>query len=88
MPRLRRRLAAIASRHATAGLETRTDHPLLRRLLCRYGRSRAVAVSKEGALLTDRLAAILIGMGDDLSAQRDRALLLLGYAGCFRAASS
>lgn len=45
-------------------------------------------MSKEGALLTDRLAAILIGMGDDLSAQRDRALLLLGYAGCFRAASS
>ena len=33
LPTLRRRLAAIASRHATAGLETPTDHPLVRRLL-------------------------------------------------------
>ena len=35
LPTLRRRLAAIASRHATAGLETPTEHSLVRRLLRR-----------------------------------------------------
>ncbi len=35
-------------------------------------------------LLIDQLATILVAMGDDLPAQRDRALLLLGYAGAFR----
>ena len=84
LPTLRRRLAAIASRHATAGLETPTDHPLVRRLLRRYSRSRGVAVRKKDPLLIDQLATINMAMGDDLAAQRDRALLLLGYAGAFR----
>jgi len=39
LPTLRRRLAAIASRHATAGLDTPTDHPLVRKLLRRYSRT-------------------------------------------------
>ncbi len=84
LPTLRRRLAAIASRHATAGLETPTDHPLVRRLLRRYSLSRGVAVRKKEPLLIDRLAAILMAIGDELPARRDRALLLLGYAGAFR----
>ncbi len=33
LPTLRQRLAAIASRHTTEGLETPTDHPLVRRML-------------------------------------------------------
>lgn len=36
----RARLAAIANRHATGGLETPTDHPLARWLLQRYARTR------------------------------------------------
>ncbi len=84
LPTLRRRLAAIASRHATAGLETPTDHPLVRKLLRRYSRSRGTAVKKKEPLLVERLPAILMAMPDDLPALRDRALLLLGYAGAFR----
>jgi len=84
LPTLRRRLAAIASRHATASLETPTNHPLVRRLLRRYSRSRGTAEKKKEPLLIEHFPAILAAMGDDLAAQRDRALLLLGYAGAFR----
>ncbi len=84
LPTLRRRLAAIASRHATAGLETPTDHPLVRKLLRRYSRSRGTAAKKKEPLLIERLPALLMAMPDVLAATRDRALLLLGYAGAFR----
>ncbi len=84
LPTLRRRLAAIASRHATAALETPTDHPLVRRLLRRYSRSRGTAEKKKEPLLIEHFPAILAAMGDELAALRDRALLLLGYAGAFR----
>ena len=40
---LRRRLAAIASKHATEKLETPTDHPLVKKLMRRYSRSRGTA---------------------------------------------
>jgi len=84
LPTLRRRLAAIASRHATAGRETPTDHPLVRRLLRRYSRSRGTAEKKKEPLLIEHFPAILAAMGDEPPAHRDRALLLLGYAGAFR----
>ena len=81
---LRRRLAAIASKHATEKLETPTDHPLVKKLVRRYSRSRGTAEKKKDALTIERLPAILMAMPDDLPALRDRALLLLGYAGAFR----
>jgi len=84
LPTLRRRLAAIASRHATEKLETPTDHPLVKKLVRRYSRSRGTAVKKKEALTIDRLATLLSAMPGDLPARRDRALLLLGYAGAFR----
>jgi len=80
LPTLRRRLAAIASRHATAGLETPTEHSLVRR----YSRARGTAVGEKEPLLIKQLPAILMAMPDDQLATRDRALLLLGYAGAFR----
>ncbi|MGB8266899.1 MAG: tyrosine-type recombinase/integrase [Candidatus Velthaea sp.] len=84
LPTLRRRLAAISSRHATAGIETPTDHPLVRKMLRRYARTRGTALQKKDPLLVDRLPSLVLAMGDDLSARRDQALLLLGYAGAFR----
>ena len=44
---LRRRLAAIAIRHATQGLETPTDDPLVRRMLRGYARTRGTAKKKK-----------------------------------------
>ena len=84
LPTLRRRLAAIAARHTMGGLETPTDHSLVRKMLRRYARSRGTAVQKKDALTIDRLPTLLLAMADDLAALRDRALLLLGYAGAFR----
>jgi len=84
LPTLRRRLAAIATSHSMAGHETPTDHPLVRRMLRRYARTRGIAVKKKDALTIDRLPILFLAMPDDLSALRDRALLLLGYAGAFR----
>ncbi len=84
LPTLRRRLAAIASRHATQGLETPTDHALVRRMLRRYARTRGTAQKKKDALLIERLPALLMAMPEELPAARDRALVLLGYAGAFR----
>jgi integrase len=69
------------------GLETPTDHPLVSRMLRRYARSRGTAKKKKkkkDALLIDHFPAILMAMPQDLAAARDRALLLLGYAGAFR----
>jgi integrase len=84
LPTLRRRLAAIAVRHTAAGHETPTDHPLVRRMLRRYARTRGTAAKKKEPLTIERLPAIVAAMSDDLPALRDRALILLGYAGAFR----
>jgi integrase len=84
LPTLRRRLAAIAVRHTAAGQETPTDHPLVRRMLRRYARTRGTAAKKKEPLTIERLPAIIAAMPDDLAALRDRALILLGYAGAFR----
>ncbi len=81
---LRRRLSAIASRHTTAHHDTPTDHPLVRRLVARYARSRGTAKKKKDPFLLERVPALLMAMPDDMPARRDRALLLLGYAGAFR----
>lgn len=81
---LRRRLSAIASRHTTGHHDTPTDHPLVRRLVARYPRSRGTPKKKKDPFLLERVPALLLAMPDDLPARRDRALLLLGYAGAFR----
>ena len=56
----------------------------MRRLLRRYSRARGTAVRKKKPLLIEQPPAILMAMPDDELATRDRALLLLGYAGAFR----
>ncbi len=55
LPTLRRRLAAIGSRHASAEVVTPTDHPLVRKLLRRYSRSRGTATQKKEPLLVEQL---------------------------------
>ena len=84
LPTLRRRVAAIAVRHTAAGHETPTDYPLVRRMLRRYARTRGTAARKKEPLTIERLPAIVAAMSDDLPALRDRALILVGYAGAFR----
>lgn len=83
---LRRRLAAIASQHTQAGHPTPTEHALVRRMLRRYARTRGTAAQKKDPVLVELLPALLAPIGGDAAGLRDRALILLGYAGAFRRA--
>jgi integrase len=86
VPTLRRRLAAIAAQHTQAGHETPTEHALVRRMLRRYARTRGTAAQKKDPVLVELLPTILAPIGPEPAGLRDRALLLLGYAGAFRRA--
>lgn len=55
-------------------------------MLRRYARTRGSAKKRKDALLIDRLPAILLAMQQEMAAERDRALLVLGYAGASRRA--
>ena len=83
---LRRRLAAIAAQHTQAGHPTPTEHALVRRMLRRYARTRGTAAQKKDPVLVETLPALLAPIGPELAGLRDRALILLGYAGAFRRA--
>ena len=86
VPTLRRRLAAIRARHQERGYGNPTDDPEVRAALApgkRPGDERAPA--RKEALLPDRLAALLGAVpADTLEGVRDRALIMLGFAGAFR----
>ena len=88
LPTLRRRLAAIASRQAKVGLETPTEHSLVRRFLRRYSRARGTAVRKKEPLLIEQLPAILMAMPDDELACAIGRCCCLAMPGRFGAASS
>jgi len=81
---IQRRLSAIAAAHTTHGLESPTNKAAVR--LCMAGIRRALGVHQEGksAVLTADLVAMLAHLPDNLLGIRDRALLLMGFAGAFR----
>jgi len=58
----------------------------VRRLLRRYARTRGTAAQKKDPVLVETLPALLAPIGPELAGLRDRALILLGYAGAFRRA--
>ena len=75
---LRRRLAAIADAHQAAGHSDPTKHSLVRKVfrgICRIHGLRADAATPLDA---DMLARIVAALPHDVTAIRDRALLLLG----------
>lgn len=79
-----RRLAAIAQVHRFAGHESPSESRPVRELLAGMRRTHGVAVHGKEALLSDDLRAILRELRDSLRDVRDRALLLIGFAGAFR----
>ncbi len=70
--------------HATAGLETPTEALVRAPTLAPLQPRSGTAVRKKEPLLIEQLPAILLAMPNDELATRDRALLLLGYAGACR----
>jgi len=81
---LRRKLAAIAVMHRAAGHDSPTEHGIVRATFSGIRRERGVAPRPKTALLVDELRAALATCGERRIDVRDRALLLVGFAGALR----
>lgn len=81
---LARRLAAIRHRHRSVGAPFDASSPVLRDTWRGIQRAHAAASHSRVPTVTELLRAILAALPDSLAAVRDRALLLVGFAGAFR----
>lgn len=81
---LSRRVSSIAAQHRQAGHSLDTRHPAITDVLRGLRRERGSRQRHAEALTVDRLRRVLAGLGDDLGALRDRALLLVGTAAALR----
>lgn len=81
---LQRRLATIAEAHKTAGLESPTRSPQVRLVWAGIRREKGVAQGHRKPVLTRHLKAMIAHLPASLVGTRDRALLLLGFAGAMR----
>jgi integrase len=77
-------LAAIAYAHRAAGLPIPTTHQAVREVRTGVRRTHGAAARGKAALMTDDLRRLLSLLDDSPVGLRDRALLLLGFAGAFR----
>jgi site-specific recombinase XerD len=81
---IRRRLTTISQAHERAGYPTPTRHPLVRDVLDGIKRELGVLQRGKTPLLLGDVQAMVEDCDDAITGIRDRALLLLGFAGCFR----
>ncbi len=79
-----RRLAAIGQVHGLAGYDNPAADPLVRQAMRGVRRALGVAPHQKRAVTTEEIAAAVAQLGDRLIDHRDRALLLLGFAGGMR----
>jgi integrase len=79
-----RRLASISKAHMARGLEDPARSELVKATLRGIKRTRRVGQHEAKPLMKEDLFLILAAMGDTLKDARDRALLLIGFAGGFR----
>jgi len=80
---LRRKLAAIAVMHRAAGHDSPTEHGVVRATFAGIRRERGVAPRPKTALLVELRAAVAT-CGERRIDVRDRALVLVGFAGALR----
>lgn len=81
---LQRRIAAISVAHDAGGFANPCKTLLVRSTLNGIKRLRGVAQKQAKALVKEDLFAVLDVMGNSVKDARDRALLLIGFAGAFR----
>jgi site-specific recombinase XerD len=81
---LRRRLAALSRAQRQAGHRFWPSHPAIRETLRGIGRDHGAPQRRAAALATPEVRRLVAACGDDTAGLRDRALLLLGYAGALR----
>ncbi len=79
-----RKVAAIAVAHRDAGLESPTEHGMVKRTLAGIRREKGAAPHQKIALLVDDLRRMVAPLGNSLLDRRDRAIVLLGFAAALR----
>lgn len=81
---IQRRLAAISKAHGASGYDDPTKATIVKATMRGIRRMKGVAQREAQALQRDDLFAMLDRMGDRAIDIRDKALLLIGFAGAFR----
>jgi site-specific recombinase XerD len=81
---LQRRLSSIAQAHQAAGYPSPSTDPQVRLVWQRIRRTHGTAARRVEPAVTDVIRALVDGEDPDLAATRDRALLLVGFAGALR----
>jgi site-specific recombinase XerD len=81
---IQRRLNAIAEAHKAAGLETPTHAAIVANTMKGIRRTLGTAPAQKAPALTDDIRAMVDATDAGLIGTRDRALILLGFAGAFR----
>lgn len=81
---IERRIATLSKAHDTLGVENPCRSPLVQTTLRGLRRKHGTAQKQAKPLVKEELFAILDPLGDSMKDVRDRALLLLGFAGGFR----
>ncbi len=81
---IQRRLNAIAEGHKATGLESPTHTAMVRNTMKGIRRTLGTAPVQKTAALTDDIRAMIDATDAGLIGSRDRALILLGFAGAFR----
>jgi site-specific recombinase XerD len=81
---LTRRVSAISQAHHLAGQESPTDSAAVRAVMAGIRRAKGTAAGAKAPALTGDVRAMVAAAAPGLLGVRDRALLLLGFAGAFR----
>lgn len=81
---LSRRIAAITAAHRMAGQGFDGAHPAISRVLSGIRRRYGSRQAAKTAILTEDLRRIVRALPADLAGLRDKAVLLVGFAGAFR----
>lgn len=81
---LRRRVASISVAQKLSGHRVDTRHPAIADVLSGIGRQLGSRPDRKNAISVDELRQMLRKLPDSIAGARDRAILLIGFAGAFR----
>jgi integrase len=81
---VQRRINAIAEAHKAVGLESPTHHAMVTNTMKGIRRTLGTAPTQKVPTLTDDIRAMIDATDAGVIGNRDRALVLLGFAGAFR----
>ncbi len=81
---VQRRLNAIAEAHKAVGLDSPTHNAMVTNTMKGIRRTKGTAPAQKAATLIDDIRAMVDATDAGLIGLRDRALVLLGFAGAFR----